>query len=65
MTTKWSGRKSIQESINDSLEWLGVEYVDLYLIHNPRWAGDDLVGAWKGMEKVKKDGKAKSIGVSK
>lgn len=65
MTTKWSGRKPIAQSIADSLEWLGVDSVDLYLIHNPRWAGDDLVGAWEEMERVKKEGKAKSIGVSK
>lgn len=65
VTTKWGGRKPITESINDSLEWLGVDYVDLYLIHNPAWVGDDLVGAWREMEKIKKEGKAKSIGVSK
>ena len=65
MTTKWGGRKSIPDSINDSLEWLGVDYVDLYLIHNPAWAGKDLPGAWREMEEVKKSGKAKSIGVSK
>jgi diketogulonate reductase-like aldo/keto reductase len=41
-----------------------VEYVDLYLIHNPAWGGD-IKDTWREMRGVKKDGKAKSIGVSK
>ncbi|KAG1752100.1 NADP-dependent oxidoreductase domain-containing protein [Suillus lakei] len=50
-----------------SLEKLGLEYVDLYLIHLPNDHKDKeggLKAAWKGMEECKKEGLAKSIGVS-
>lgn len=67
LTTKWSGvdGKDAEQSCNESLEKLGVEYLDLYLIHHPRVTGGDIVGAWKKMEKLHKEGKVKSIGVSK
>ena len=67
VTTKWSGvdDKGAQQSINESLEKLGLDYVDLYLIHSPRVAKGDIRGAWKEMEDIQKQGKAKSIGVSK
>ncbi|WVQ85123.1 hypothetical protein IAT38_007288 [Cryptococcus sp. DSM 104549] len=66
ITTKWSGvdDKGPRQSIEESLEKLGVEYVDLYLIHHPRLAKGDIPGTWKELEKIKKDGLAKSIGVS-
>ena len=64
VTTKFSGLKTVEESIKDSLEWLGLEYVDLYLIHNPAWGGD-IKDTWREMRGVKKEGWAKSIGVSK
>jgi diketogulonate reductase-like aldo/keto reductase len=67
ITTKWSGSdgKGVKQSCHESLEKLGVEYIDLYLIHNPRICGDDIEGRWKEMEDLKKEGKVKSIGVSK
>ena len=43
---------------------LGVEYVDLYLIHAPRYAQPDIPTAWAVMEKLKAQGLTKSIGVS-
>ena len=48
------------------MQKLGLEYVDLYLIHSPWFAGNDeeLQQAWKEMEMVKQAGKARSIGVS-
>lgn len=65
ITTKWSGYAPIKQSIQESLEKLGVEYVDLYLIHNSRICNGDIKGAWAQFEEVYKLGYAKSIGVSK
>ncbi|KAM5531307.1 hypothetical protein V8D89_015022 [Ganoderma adspersum] len=63
ITTKWSGLTTIPVAIANSLKELGVKYVDLYLIHNPRAAGD-LEQAWREFEKIKETGLSKSIGVS-
>lgn len=52
----------IEDSFNRSLERLGLDYVDLYLIH---WPVPGCFGnTWKVMERLRADGKAKSIGVS-
>ncbi|KAI0795050.1 Aldo/keto reductase [Abortiporus biennis] len=66
ITTKYSGLNGldIETSIRNSVKNLGVEYVDLYLIHSPRLAVPDIPTAWAQMEKIKSDGLAKSIGVS-
>ncbi|WVQ67237.1 uncharacterized protein L199_005432 [Kwoniella botswanensis] len=64
ITTKWSGLKTAKESIQDSLQALGVDYVDLYLIHFPAVTKGDIAGSWKHLEEFKKLGHAKSIGVS-
>ena len=50
--------------IDESLEKLGLEYVDLFLIHWPRPQEDRYVETWKAFEKIASDGKARSIGVS-
>jgi 2,5-diketo-D-gluconate reductase A len=47
-----------------SLEKLGLEYVDLYLIHWPRPDLDRYVESWLALEQLQADGKARSIGVS-
>jgi diketogulonate reductase-like aldo/keto reductase len=67
LTTKWSGldNKNARQSCEESLEKLGVEYIDLYLIHHPNVTKRDIPGAWKQMEELHKEGKVKSIGVSK
>lgn len=49
------------KGIDASLKKLGLDYVDLYLIHQPY---GDVPGAWKAMEDAQKTGKIKSIGVS-
>jgi 2,5-diketo-D-gluconate reductase A len=47
-----------------SLARLDLEYVDLYLIHWPVPKQDKYVDAWRALEKVYADGRAKAIGVS-
>ncbi|HJD30264.1 MAG TPA: aldo/keto reductase [Candidatus Blautia avicola] len=52
----------IEDSFNRSLERLGLDYVDLYLIH---WPVPGCFGnTWKAMEKLREQGKVRSIGVS-
>ncbi|KAI0055614.1 Aldo/keto reductase [Artomyces pyxidatus] len=63
LTTKY-GEGDIQTEIRISLEKLGVGYVDLYLIHLPWLVEKDFAGAWREFVKIKKNGLAKSIGVS-
>lgn len=60
--------KTPKEALYESLKVMGVDYVDLYLIHDPFYdttkPGYDIVQAWKYMEELYKEGKAKNIGVS-
>ena len=44
-----------------SLEKLGLDYLDLYLIHQPY---HDYYGAWRAMEEFLKEGRVRAIGVS-
>jgi 2,5-diketo-D-gluconate reductase A len=62
ITTKfYPNRKDPEAEVQRSLERLGVDQVDLYIIHwpagGPRWA-------WPGMERARERGFARSIGVS-
>ena len=43
-----------------SMKNLGVDYIDLYLIHQPM---GDYIGAYRAMEEAYKEGKLKAIGV--
>jgi len=53
-------------AINASLEKLGLDHVDLYLIHWPSTVlyGDSYIDAWNAMQEFKREGLATSIGVS-
>jgi len=66
LTTKVSNssqrQKRIQEAFNESLQRLGVDYVDLYLVHWP--VKGFYQDAWRELEKIYHDGRAKAIGVS-
>lgn len=55
------GYEAAKKGIAVSLEKLGVDYIDLYLLHQPY---GDVAGAWKALEEAKEEGKLKSIGVS-
>ncbi|KAK0228637.1 NADP-dependent oxidoreductase domain-containing protein [Armillaria fumosa] len=67
VTTKLKGLaegQTIKDTLVISLKKLGLEYVDLFLIHDPTSAKGQLKAWWKQMEEVKKEGLTKSIGVS-
>lgn len=52
------------KGLEDSLGRLGLEYVDLLLIHWPLPQRDQYVSTWRSFERLVADGKARSIGVS-
>jgi diketogulonate reductase-like aldo/keto reductase len=56
------GAEGVRTSIRESLEKLGTDYVDLFLIHNPR--GLDVLETWEAMLEVKAQGLARAVGVS-
>ncbi|CAM2363077.1 aldo/keto reductase [Listeria seeligeri] len=53
--------KGVVTSFERSLHRLGLEYVDLLLIHQPF---NDVYGAWLAMEELQKAGKIRAIGIS-
>jgi 2,5-diketo-D-gluconate reductase A len=53
-----------QAAFQRSLDALGFEYVDLFLIHWPMPAVLDFVDTWRALEEIYASGRAKSIGVS-
>ncbi len=68
VTTKvWDddhGFDKTRRAFDTSLELLGFDYVDLYLIHWPVPSRDLFVETWRALEAIKADGRAFSIGVS-
>ncbi|WP_214770497.1 aldo/keto reductase [Exiguobacterium sp. s133] len=68
LTTKvWNADQGYAETLaafETSLTKLGVDYVDLYLIHWPMPNEDRYVDTWHALEELYKQGKTKAIGVS-
>lgn len=56
-----SGYESTKKAFETSIKKLGIDYLDLYLIHRPR---GDVKGSWQAMEELYQAGKIRAIGVS-
>jgi 2,5-diketo-D-gluconate reductase A len=65
VTTKlWvqdAGEENANRAFETSLQKLGLDYLDLYLIHQPF---GDIYGSWRAMQKLTQDGIVRAIGVS-
>ncbi|MEU6850008.1 aldo/keto reductase [Actinacidiphila alni] len=68
VTTKlWNsdhGADLAPAAVEASLDRLGLDYVDLYLIHWPQPSLDAYTETWRALEKIAADGRARAIGVS-
>ena len=57
----FAGYENTKKAFETSIKKLGVDYLDLYLIHRPR---GDVKGSWQAMEELVAAGKIRAIGVS-
>ncbi len=68
VTTKlWNDQHGYERALrafDESRRKLGLDYVDLYLIHWPQPAKDKYVETWQALEKIYRDGRTRAIGVS-
>ncbi|WP_133827791.1 aldo/keto reductase [Actinomycetospora succinea] len=68
VTTKvWNGHQGCQHALDcqaRSLERLGLDFVDLYLVHWPTDAFAECVQTWSAMEQLSEEGRARAVGVS-
>ncbi len=56
-----SGYENTKRAFQTSLDKLGTDYLDLYLIHRPR---GDVKGSWQAMEELYREGRIRAIGLS-
>jgi 2,5-diketo-D-gluconate reductase A len=68
LTTKlWNSEQGFDSTLaafEKSLERLGTDHVDLYLIHWPMPGEDRYLDTWRAFEQIHEEGRARSIGVS-
>jgi 2,5-diketo-D-gluconate reductase A len=67
ITKLWNSEHSYDRAVaayEQSLRTLGLDYVDLYLIHWPIPAQDKYVDAWKALVDLQKDQRVRAVGVS-
>jgi 2,5-diketo-D-gluconate reductase A len=68
ITTKlWNSDQGYDRTLrafDASMRRLGLDYLDLYLIHWPMPAHDTYMDTWRAFERLKEDGRIRSIGVS-
>ncbi len=59
------GYARARRALSESLKRLGLEYVDLYLIHWPRAKSpEDRLGSWRALEDLRSEGLCRAVGVS-
>lgn len=54
------GYTKTKQAFQESLDKIGTDYLDLYLIH---WYGKDVQGTWQAMEELYQEGRVRAIGV--
>ena len=68
VTTKlWNGRQGYDEALrafDSSMERMGLDYLDLYLIHWPVPSRNLYVDSWKALVRLRDEGRVRAIGVS-
>jgi 2,5-diketo-D-gluconate reductase A len=64
LNAEWHGVREVREAFAESTRKLGVEYLDLFLIHWPNPAQDRYVDAWRGLCRLLDEELVRAIGVS-
>jgi 2,5-diketo-D-gluconate reductase A len=61
---RWHGADLVGQALDGSLQRLGLDYVDLLLVHWPNPDQDRYVDAWRGLSRLLQDGRLRAIGTS-
>ena len=64
LSERWHGYEEAQRACDNSLSRLGLDYIDLFLIHWPNPDRDRYVDAWRGMIHLLNAEKVRAVGVS-
>jgi 2,5-diketo-D-gluconate reductase A len=64
LNRRWHGVDLVAEALTRSTDRLGLDYVDLFLVHWPNPANDRYVQAWQGLVALLEAGRVRAIGTS-